>query len=260
MGTKRFLPYPAVLAGLLTAALWHGPGRAGEVEKKIEAPVHQAVRIERKTQAAESRWRDEKEKRATVFESLEAELAALEAEKTRQVTNNQALKNRIARKKQQIAAVARTSAQISPFLDQLLVRIRDFRDQDLPFLRAERQKRLQTIERLNTDPEVPVSEKFRKIMEALMVETEYGQTVEVYQQTVDLSGESTLVNIFRLGRLCLFYLTLDKQHCGFYNTAQKAWKPIDKTYLKTIQAAVDMGSKRKPAEILDLPLGRIAVQ
>jgi hypothetical protein len=97
-------------------------------------------------------------------------------------------------------------------------------------------------------------------MEALLVETEYGTTIEVYQQTIPLSGEETLVNIFRLGRLRLFYQTLDKQECGFFNPAQKVWEPLGNTHLKTIQAAIDMGLKRKPVEILTLPIGRIVVQ
>jgi hypothetical protein len=84
--------------------------------------------------------------------------------------------------------------------------------------------------------------------------------VEVYQQTIDLYRQDTLVNIFRLGRISLFYQTLDKQHCGVYNIAKNDWETLGNDYLQAIQDAVDMGSKRKPVEILDLPLGRIAVQ
>jgi len=65
------------------------------------------------------------------------------------------------------------------------------------------------------------------------------------QITPFLAGEDTLVNIFRLGRLRLFDQTLDKQACG-------SWLPLPKAYLKTVQAAVDMGSKRNPLALLDL--------
>lgn len=234
--------------------------RAGDVEKLIEGPVHKAVQIEQTTQAAQSRWRNEREKKTKLFEGLETEVEALEAQEARQTDRQKALTARVAPKREELSAIAQISAQISPFLDQILKQIQDLFHRDLPFLQAERAKRLEALAALTHDPEVPVSERFRKIMEALMVEAGYGQTVEVYQQTIDLSGEDTLVNIFRLGRLSLFYQTLDKQHCGFYNTARKEWEPLDNDYLKEIQEAVDIGSKRKPVEILDLPLGRIAVQ
>lgn len=261
MDTTKILLHTAVLTwtGMLIMA-WTGPARAANVEKEIETPVRKAVSIDKKTQAAQVQWRDEKDKKIQMLESLEKEAAALAKEREAQAERRETLTAKVAVKKQQLADIEQIKQRISPFLDQLLEQIKAVRDHDLPFLAAEREKRITALEALNKDPDVPVSEKFRKLMEALMVEAEYGQTVEVYQQTVDLTGEPTLVNIFRLGRLRLFYQTLDKQHCGFYNMADKAWQPLDRTYVKTIQAAVDMGSKRKPVEILDLPLGRMVVR
>lgn len=260
MDKNRIIPYLAIPACFLMALAQPWLSQAGEVKKHIEAPVHKAVQIEQKTQAAQSQWRHEKEKKTQIFDELETQIKALEVEKARQMDQQQALTARIEQKKQELWDIEQISAQISPFLDQLLGRIQDFSRRDLPFLQEERTSRMSTLISLSHDPKVPVSERFRKIMEALMVEAEYGQTIEVHQQTINLSGQDTLVNIFRLGRLNLFYQTLDKQYCGGYNTAKKDWEPLDIAHLKDIQAAIDMGSKRKPVELLDLPLGRIAVQ
>ncbi len=260
MHKNRVIPYLTVLACFLTTMSPPWPVQAGEVKKQIEAPVHKAVQIEQKTQAAQSQWRNEKEKKTQIFDELETQIKALEVEKARQMDEQQALTAGIERKKQELWDIEQISAQISPFLDQLLGRIQDFSRRDLPFLQEERTSRMSALISLSHDPKVPVSERFRKIMEALMVEAEYGQTIEVHQQTINLSGQDTLVNIFRLGRLNLFYQTLDKHYCGGYNTAKKDWEPLDIAHLKDIQAAIDMGSKRKPVELLDLPLGRIAVQ
>lgn len=256
MAKNTILTYLTVL--IVLARPW--PVRAGNVEKQIEAPVHKAVQIEQTTQATQSRWRDERGKKTKIFEGLEAQIKTLEAQKARQIDQKNLMTAKVAQKRQQLSDIAQISAQISPFLDQLLEQVQALYNQDLPFLQEERTKRLEALAALAHDPEVSVSERFRKIMEALMVEAEYGQTVEVYQQTLDLSGQDTLVNIFRLGRISLFYQTLDKQHCGIYNIARNDWEPLDKDYLRDIQEAVDMGSKRKPVEILDLPLGRIAIQ
>ena len=235
-------------------------GKTEGVKTFIEGPVHRALQIEQTTQADQSQWREEREKKSRVFEGLDAQINALKTQKARQIDQQTSLTARIAQKKQQLSDSAQISAQLSPFLDHLLERLQALFHRDLPFLQKERTKRLETLATLSHDPEVPVSERFRRVMEALMVEAGYGQTIDVYQQTIDLSGQDTLVNIFRLGRLSLFYQTLDKKLCGFYNTAQKEWVPLANDYLKAIQDAVDIGSKRKPVEILDLPLGRIAVQ
>ncbi|MCG8685824.1 MAG: DUF3450 domain-containing protein [Desulfobacterales bacterium] len=257
MTKKQLHSGTAVLACLLIMA---GNADADQVKQNIEKPVGQAVIIEQKTQADQVSWRAEKEKKTQRFNALEKEVAALEKEAVQKKELNEVLKTEMERKRKQVESIAQIETQISPFLNRLLIRINDLYHGDLPFLQEERQKRIQALEKLNKDPNSQVSEKFRKIMEGLMVEAEYGRTVEVYQQTISLSGEKTLVNIFRLGRLRLFYQTLDKQECGFYNTAQKIWVPLDQVYHNVIQAAVDMGSRRKPVGILDLPLGRMAIQ
>nr|WP_320041529.1 DUF3450 domain-containing protein [uncultured Desulfobacter sp.] len=239
---------------------WSCDALAGNVKKEIEAPVHEAVGIEQKTQGREVKWRAEKEKKTLEFEALEKELAIVEQERNTEAARKTALISNINQTAKQLEDIAEIERQMSPFLNELLDKIKTFNKQDLPFLTGEREKRIQDLELLNANPEVPVSEKFRKLMEALLVETEYGTTIEVYQQTIALSGEETLVNIFRLGRLRLFYQTLDKQQCGFFNPAQKQWQPLENCYLKPIQAAIDMGSKRKPVEMLTLPIGRIVIQ
>lgn len=245
---------------ILLTMSWPHNALAANVEKEIEAPVHKAVGIEQKIQSQEVNWRTEKEKKTLEFQALEKELVMVEKKRRTEAARKIALISNLSRKTKQLEDIAEIEGQISPFLCDLLDKIKKLNARDLPFLHKERQKRIQALEALNANPQAPVSEKFRKLMEALLVETEYGTTIEVYQQTIPLSGEKTLVNIFRLGRLRLFYQTLDKQQCGFFNPAQKEWAPLENTYLKTIRAAIDMGSKRKPVEMLTLPIGRIVVQ
>jgi len=245
---------------LLLTLSWSCQALAGNVKKQIEAPVHKAVGIEQNTQAQAAQWRTEKDKKTLEFEALEKELDMVEQERDTEAARKTALISDITQTTKQLADIAEIESQMAPYLVDLLDDLKTLNSKDLPFLQAERQKRIQALEELNANPEAPVSEKFRKLMEALLVETEYGTTIEAYQQTIPLSGEQTLVNIFRLGRLRLFYQTLDKRQCGFFNPAQKAWQPLEDAYLKTIQAAMDMGSKRKPVEMLTLPLGRIVVQ
>lgn len=259
---KRLMRYPALLTltWMLAAPFWSAPARAANVEKEIEAPVHKAVGIEQATQKDQAKWRQKRQQKMLRLEALEKEVAALETEAAAKTERRDILTAKINETQQELEAINQIKERITPFLDALLERTKALKDRDLPFLEAERDSRLSRLSALNKDPGVPVSEKFRRLMEAVMVEAEYGQTMEVTQQTIALSGEPTLVNVFRLGRLRLFYQTLDKQTCGYYNLAEQEWQPLDRRYLKSIQAAIDMGSKRKPVEILDLPIGRMVVQ
>lgn len=231
---------------------------AGEIEQKVEQPVKQAITTRQFTQKHEEQWRADKEKLIAHAELLEGQNKDLESEKKELKQTIASTHTHLADKQKQLDDITNITNGITPFLGDLYQQLQLIVSDAVPFLPAERQHRIEKIEPILTDPAIPVSEKYRKVMEALLVEAEYGYSYEVYQETIPLRDQSTLVNIFRLGRLNLFYLTLNKEQCGFYNVAGDAWQPLPLHNLPAIQTAVAIGLKRKPVELLKLPVGRIA--
>jgi len=66
-----------------------------------------------------------------------------------------------------------------------------------------------------------------------------------------------LADIFRLGRISMFALTLDNRKSAFYDVAKRKWSALDDNYLDTIKDAVEMANKQRTVEILSMPLGKI---
>lgn len=228
--------------------------------KQVKQPVEQSVQIRRETQKQRDQWEQEKSKLVLLYEQLNHEHEMLVSEnkdltgaQERQKTLNQTLL------KQQQESL-RIQKELFPFLKDLYARLSTLVSTDPPFLKEERAVRLKTLEKVIHDPEVSIAEKYRKVMEALFVEAEYGATIEVYQDKVMIGTEEVLGNIFRLGRVSLFFLSLDKQSSAYFNVAQKSWLPLSDDHLLAIRSAVEIGSKRKPVELLALPLGRLAIQ
>ena len=238
------------------------PGQAADrtVTDRVEKPVREAIDIRRETQRNQEQWRHEKQERIALYEGLQQEQTELNGRLEGLMQKKRALQDRIAAKTDQLARIQGISSRINPFLDDVMIRLAQFFANDTPFLKAERQRRMDNLVRLMAEPEVTISEKLRKIMEALMVEAEYGRTIEVYHDTVNIQGQATLVDIFRLGRVALFYQTLDAHTCGFYNVAEGVWQPLPGKYRDAVSAAMDMGAKRRPVEIVSLPVGRLEVQ
>jgi hypothetical protein len=152
------------------------------------------------------------------------------------------------------------SKQIEPFVLGLIAELKSNLSASYPFLMMERTRRIDKLDQIATDPEIPISEKYRKAMEALLIEAEYGYTIETYQETISLNGQALLANIFRLGRLSLFYQSLDQKQCGFFNVATNSWQPLPQSDNLSIRTAVDIAAKRKPVELLTLPVGRLVVR
>ena len=230
------------------------------IGERVEKPVQKAIDIRQETQKAQDQWREERQRLVDAFENLQQEQQQLQEQKKHLLEVSSATKARIAEKEKQLADIEQISVQIQPFLTELIVRLHQQVANDMPFLSVERGRRLERLDQMMTDPDVMISEKFRKIMEALMVEAEYSRTIEVYQETIKADGRDILVNIFRLGRICLFYQTLDQKGCGFYNVSAGAWHSLPDSYNYTIQAAMDIGAKRRPVELLSLPIGRMVVK
>jgi hypothetical protein len=247
------------LLGILTLlAPMQGWPQKEAVQHQVARPVAEAIQIRQATQKDEVRWREERQRLATLYDQLQDERARLEIRRKTLEESLAAARERVDAKQAQIEAIERITGQVAPFLNEQYQRLADRIETDLPFLSAERRQRMENLQILLEDPGVAVSERLRKVFEALLVEAEYGNTIEVYQENIVAADRTMLANIFRLGRVGLYYQSLDRQACGFYNIAAGAWQPLEAGASRTLQTAMDIGTRRRPAEILNLPLGRIA--
>lgn len=231
--------------------------QGGESAEQITKPVDESISIRQNTQKSEVQWQSDKEKLLARYDELTETAQHLSSKRQALTEKIDNTRSRIAVKQKQLDDIEQIQSEITPLISVLINEIEQFTATDLPFLSEERDARLQRLIEIRDDPEVAVSEKYRKVMEALLVEMEYGNTIEVYQETIKTEDREMLVDIFRLGRIALFFQTLDHKSCGFYNVASATWQPLPAAYNRTIEAAMEIGAKRRPVELLTLPLGRI---
>jgi hypothetical protein len=227
--------------------------------EQITPPVKAAIKTRQATQKKEAAWRQEKEALVARLTTLENEAARLERERGERQAEIGAARNRLAAKQAQLADIEEIAGQIDPFVTQLAHALSQRLAEDPPFLGAERRRRIAALDALLADPEAAVSEKYRKAMEALLIEAEYGFTTETYRETIMVDGQSLLVDIFRLGRLGLFYQSLDRSRCGFYNIANRSWQSLAGLHNPALTSAIEIAAKRRPVEMLHLPLGRMVI-
>ena len=235
-------------------------GLADDVAVSIEKPVKQAIDTRQATQQAEEKWRSDREQLMRRFEALEMQHGRLVKDIDDLNQDVDATNTRIQQKKQQLTDIVQISKDIEPFLNDIINTLKTRISEGLPFLIAERTQRVEKLTSLMPDPDIAISEKYRKVMEALVVEAEYGFTLELTQETISVDGESIFADIFRLGRLNLFFLSPDRTLCGFFNIAEKQWETLPSSHLHQLEIAADIAAKRHTAELLALPIGRIVIQ
>lgn len=241
-------------------ALTLGSAMAENGAPAVTKPLKSSVTTRQMSQKERDKWEAERIKLQAEFdrlteanEALRVRVKDMTDRKNKQESLNQTLEIRERESR-------RLAREIDPFIRSVYSRLEDLVASDAPFLAEERRQRLDRLKKVLDDPEPAVSEKFRKVMEAAFIEAEYGATIEVYQEKILLEDEEIVGDIFRLGRISLFFLSLDHSRVATYHVGERKWVPLNADYAPAIHAAMEMGVKHRPVELVCLPLGILAIE
>ena len=152
---------------------------------------------------------------------------------------------------EQLINMETTQREIVPLMLKMVEVISQFVALDIPFLPEERQFRVAELQTIMERADVSLAEKYRRVLEAYQVETEYGRTIEAYQDELELDERIRTVNFLRIGRVGLYYLTLDGQQAGVWDAG---WQPLDSEYRQAIDKGLKVANKQLPPDLLVLPI------
>ena len=154
----------------------------------------------------------------------------------------------------QLENIETTQRDIVPLMSKMIEVLEQFVTLDIPFLQQERNDRLVALKTMMGRADVSLSEKYRRIMEAYQVETEYGRTIEAYQADLNKEGDNRTVDFLRIGRVNLYYLTLDGREAGVWDTESGQWQTLPDNYLQPIADGLKVARKQLPPDLMVLPL------
>lgn len=149
----------------------------------------------------------------------------------------------------QIGQLEQTAASLEPLLERMYRELDAFVDADAPFLAAERGDRLARLEGLLAG-EGNVSEKLRRMLEAIQIELEYGRTLGTYSGVLDDGRPAEFVHV---GRVALFYRTVDGSETGYWDLTSRSWV-VDDEHERAIRDALAMAKEEVAPDLLVLPV------
>jgi hypothetical protein len=109
-----------------------------------------------------------------------------------------------------IAGVPEVERQLPPLLLEMVAGLDAFVRLDIPFLTAEREERVAELQLLVERSDVSDAEKFRRILEAWQIETEYGSGFSVTTEQLQINGAPRGGDVLRGGGLARWYRTTDE--------------------------------------------------
>lgn len=160
----------------------------------------------------------------------------------------------IASLESQLDEVQVTQRGVIPLLARMLDSLAQFIELDRPFLLAERRQRIAQLRDLLDSPDTPIAEKYRRVMEAYQVESEYGRTLESYRGTLDMGAGERSVDFLRVGRVALFYRALDGSDVGVWDQRAGTWRALPQSYQSSLKKGFRVARKQIAPELLVLPV------
>jgi hypothetical protein len=128
-------------------------------------------------------------------------------------------------------------------------------ENSLPFRIEERRARLSDLKASLALTDTEPADKLRKLLDAFQLEATYGMTTDVIEQELTVGGETVVADVLRIGRLSLFWRSVDGKRVGRYDRAASRWVELPGKYNGTVGRAIEMVSHERPVEVLSLPLG-----
>ena len=227
--------------------------------EKVQQKVSQSMGVEANTQKKADEWGWDKQGIIQEIRDLKYRTTWLQyrQEKNRQYIAN--ARQNIEDLEFKKAELNKLREQLEPYLEAVILRLEDFIAQDLPFLPTERERRINALKNSMDNYDLPLSEKLRRVFdEGLKIETDYGKSPEAVEgETLNINGIDTQVILFRLGRVGMFYRSIDEEQVGWYNIEKGQWEPLPDSLNRDIGIAVDIGQRKRTVEIVKLPLGAV---
>ena len=154
----------------------------------------------------------------------------------------------------QIANVTVIGREVTPLMLRMVEGLDQFIQLDVPMLSKERSDRVAGLRELMDRADVEDSEKYRRIMEAYQIENEYGRTIEVYQDTLDIDGQERTLDFLRVGRISLLYQTLDGEEVGAWDQKPRKWIQLGSEYRDSIRKGVRIARKQLAPDLIRVPV------
>jgi hypothetical protein len=216
-----------------------------------------AIETEAEAQARSEDWNLEKQDLVTEVRELQTRLVWLDYQTGKHETYVERMKETIADLEARKLEARQLRENLEPYLEEVVTRLEAFIAEDLPFLAEERQQRIFFLKNTLNDYHLDLGEKLRRVFEALAVEASYGRMVRASDETLKIDGVDTVVSILQLGRLAMYYQSLDGKKLGRWNPESSQWEPISDDYARQIRRALGMARRERSVELIQLPLGAV---
>lgn len=248
---KRKIFTVGAIAGFLVAGIGLGQAQTLDAILKVNGGVNKLA------QASQGRIEKIADQTSDMLDDYRVVLKQIETLRAYNAQIEKLIRSQnkeIASLSSQINNVTVIDRQITPLMARMIDSLEEFVSLDVPFLKDERTDRMEQLRTIMDRSDIANSEKFRRLLEAFQIENNYGRTIEDYRGELERGGQTRSVDYLRIGRLLLFYQTLDRKETGIWDNKKHDWVLLSDSYRAPILNGLRMARKQKAPDLLRLPV------
>lgn len=154
----------------------------------------------------------------------------------------------------QIDEINVTQLRIMPLMNSMADSLEKFVVLDMPFHQEARVNGVIQLKQHLRNPSLALPDKYRLLLEAFQIENDYGRSVESYRDSLEVDGEDLSVEFLRIGRVALYYRTLDGAASAYWNMDAREWEPLPAKFDRNISDAIRVAGNQVAPQLLRLPM------
>lgn len=246
--------------GAMVAMVAAAPAAARQTQ--LDRAVAQSEQATQDGQQSQQRIDAFEERRGDLFREYRATLQRIESQQLfleQQRVFLRSQENEIEDLQRQIEEVDDITISLLPMQFEMIDQLDNFIALDIPFRLDERTNRIAELRTLMDRPDVPVSEKYRKIIEAYEIEAEFGRKLTYWEAPFGDGPDAPLVDFLLIGRVAWVYMFKDESRLGVWNAEEGAWENLAGSYRADLRQAVRIARETATPNVFLAPVRGAAV-
>ncbi|MFQ5563170.1 MAG: DUF3450 domain-containing protein [Parvularculaceae bacterium] len=194
---------------------------------------------------------------AALLNDYRANLKQLEAARRYNASLSRQIESQeraIARLQQDIDSVEGLQRAMQPLMEDMLEKLDDVVEADLPFDIADRAQRVTRLRSVMENPSMSAAQRYRLIVEAYQIENEFGRTIGAYEGSIGEGEEEVSGEFLRIGRISLIFKTPDDSVLKIWDKNVGAWVDLKRSYLPDVKLGLRMAKEQTAPDLLPVPV------
>lgn len=224
---------------------------------QFKPSLDESARIANETKASQQRIDQLDDQTTQLVNDYRANLKQLEAANRYNASlqrNITAQERKIGQLRTDIENVSGLQRAMQPLMEDMLARLGDLIDADLPFNLDDRRARVDRLNAGMSNPDISAAQRYRLIVEAYQIENEFGRTIGAYEGVIDDDGTARSGEFLRIGRIALVFKNADDSVLKIWDADAGSYVDLSKSFLPDIKLGLRMAKEQTAPNLLPIPV------